>query len=78
MNIINPIFKIQNENNIFNIRKKEYENILPITRQILEPISEIGFEVIEVSLKDSRFSSGELSKTIKQSLVIKIQMSFYN
>lgn len=73
MNIINPIFKIQNENNIFNIRKKEFEQILPLARQILEPVREIGFEINEVSLKDSRFSSGELSKTIKQSLVMKIQ-----
>jgi DNA-directed RNA polymerase beta subunit len=73
LNIINPIFKIQDENNIFNIRKKEYENILPLTKQILEPVKEIGFEIVEVDLKDSRFSSGELSKTIKQSLIIKIQ-----
>jgi len=73
LNIINPIFKIQNDNNIFNIRKKEFENILPIATQILEPVRDIGFEINEVSLKDSRFSSGELSKTIKQTLVMKIQ-----
>ncbi|MFW9871833.1 MAG: hypothetical protein ACFFG0_01940 [Candidatus Thorarchaeota archaeon] len=73
MNIINPIFKIQGEDNIFNIRKKEYENILPLTQEILEPVKELGFEITELDLKDSRFSSGELSKTIKQTLVIKLQ-----
>ena len=73
MNIINPIFKIQDDNNIFTIRKKEYENILPLTQEILEPVRDLGFEIVELDLRDSRFSSGELSKTIKQSLVIKIQ-----
>jgi DNA-directed RNA polymerase beta subunit len=74
LNIINPIFKIQDENNnIFNIRKKEFENIKLLAKQIIEPVTEIGFEIKEVELKESRFSSGELSKTIKQTLVIKIQ-----
>lgn len=73
MNIINPNFKLQDANNIFNLRKAEYEQIIPIARQILEPVRELGFEIIELELRDSRFSSGELSKTIKQSLVIKIQ-----
>ena len=48
MNIINPVFKIQNENNIFNIRKKEYEKILPIATQIVEPVRELGFEILEI------------------------------
>jgi len=73
LNIINPNFKLQDANNIFNLRKAEYEQIIPIARQILEPVRELGFEIIELELRDSRFSSGELSKTIKQSLVIKIQ-----
>ena len=74
MNIINPIFKIQDsDNNIFTWRKKEYENILTTCREILEPVREIGFEIIEFSLKDSKFSSKELSKTFKQNLAIRIQ-----
>jgi len=72
LNIINPNFSLQ-EKNIFNIRKQEYNNILPIVNQILEPVKEIGFEFDEPELKDSRFSSGELSKTIKQNLVIKLR-----
>ena len=71
--IINPIFKIQGENNIFTIREKEYEQILPIVSQIVKPVEEIGFQIVELGLKDSRFSSGELSRTVKQTLAIRLQ-----
>ena len=71
--IINPIFKLNEKNNIFTIREKEYEKILPIVEQIVKPVEDIGFQIIELSLKDSKFSSGELSRTIKQTLVIKLQ-----
>ena len=79
MNIINPTFKIQDEDNsIFTIRKKDYEQILPLTREILQPVVDLGFIITELDLKDSRFSSGELSKTIKQSLIIKLQKGTAN
>ena len=72
--IINPVFKLQDEgNNIFTIRETEYEKILPIVSQIVKPVEEIGFQIVELGLKDSRFSSGELSRTIKQTLAIKLQ-----
>jgi hypothetical protein len=77
LNIINPNFKIQ-EDNIFSIRRKDYENILPAVEQIVKPVEEIGFVINEISLKDSRFSSGELLKTIKQTLVIKLQKGSSN
>ena len=74
MNIVNPVFKIQNEDrNIFTLRRLDYENILPLATQILQPVTEIGFEITELDLRDSRFSSGELSKTLKQSLVMRLQ-----
>ncbi len=79
MNIINPIFKVQNEdNNIFTIRKLDYDNILPLATQILQPVTEIGFTITELDLRDSRFSSGELSKTLKRSLVIRLQKGTHN
>ena len=79
MKLINPIFKIQEEdNNIFTIRGKDYQQILPITRQILQPAIDLGFQLNELNLKDSRFSSGELSKTIKQTLTIKLQKGTAN
>jgi hypothetical protein len=74
LDIINPTFKLQDEeNNIFTIRRKDYEQILPLVREIVTPVEEIGFTINELDLKDSRFSSGELSKTIKQTLAIKLQ-----
>ena len=74
MKIINPIAAIQNEDkNIFTIRQLDYEQILPIVQEIVRPVEEIGFQVNDVSLKDSRFSSGELAKTLKQTLAIKLQ-----
>ena len=79
INIINPNFSIQdNKANIFALRKTEYENILPLARQIIEPVQEIGFNITELDLRDSRFSSGELSKTIKKSLVIRLQKGTSN
>jgi len=74
LDIINPTFKLQNEDkNIFTLRRNDYEQILPLVREIVTPVEEIGFTITELDLKDSRFSSGELSKTIKQTLVIKLQ-----
>ena len=79
MNLINQNFKIQDEDNsIFTIRGNDYEQILPITRQILQPAIDLGFQLNELSVKESRFSSGELSKTIKQTLAIKMQKGVSN
>jgi len=74
LNIINPNLKIQNEDwNIFTFRQKDYDQLLENVKQIVKPVEEIGFQITEIDLKDSRFSSGELSKTIKQTLVIKVK-----
>ena len=79
MDIINPTFKLQDEaKNIFTIRREDYEQILPLVREIVTPVEEIGFTITELDLKDSRFSSGELSKTIKQTLAIKLQKGSAN
>ena len=74
MRIINPIAAIQNEDeNIFTFRQIDYDQILPIVQEIVKPVEEIGFQINEITLKDSRFSSGELAKTLKQTLAIKLQ-----
>jgi hypothetical protein len=74
LDIINPTFKIQDdEQNIFKIRQRDFEQILPLVRDIVAPVKEIGFDITDLDIKDSRFSSGELSKTIKQTLAIKLQ-----
>lgn len=71
--IINPRFKLNQDSNIFTIRKNEYQQILPIVSQIVAPVQNIGFQIADLRLKDSRFSSGELSRTIKQSLIIRLE-----
>ena len=79
MDIINPTFRLQDEvKNIFTLRRFDYEQILPLVREIVTPVEEIGFTINELDLKDSRFSSGELSKTIKQTLAIKLQKGSAN
>ena len=65
---------IQNEDeNIFTLRQIDYDKILPIVQDIVKPVEEIGFQINEITLKDSRFSSGELAKSLKQTLAIKLQ-----
>jgi len=74
LKIINPIFQIKDkEHNIFTFRKKDYEKILPTVSEIVKPVTDLGFQILELDLKESRFSSGELSKTQKQTLIIKLQ-----
>jgi hypothetical protein len=72
VNIVNPIYN-PGPDNIFSIRKKEYENIIGNITEILKPTEEIGFQISELYLKSPRFSTGELQKTIKQLIVIKLQ-----
>jgi len=74
LNIVNPTFKIQNEtDNIFTIREKDYSTIENIVKQILEPAIELGFQLDEFEIRDSRFTSGELARTVKQTLVIRLK-----
>ena len=74
MKLINPKFQIKDdERNIFTFRKLDYDQILPVVSEIVKPVTELDFEIQELDLKESRFTSGELSKTLKQTLVIKLQ-----
>jgi len=73
LNILNPYFKVNEESNIFSIREREYSSLTEKVRQILKPAEELGFTVTDFIIKDSKFTSGELFKTLKQSMVIKLQ-----
>ena len=72
MKIINPYFKAE-ENNIFTIREGEYSKTLDIIQEVLKPVEELGFSISELSFKDHKFSSGELHKTLRKNLVIRLQ-----
>jgi len=80
LNIINPYFKIDETKdiNIFNIRMLEYNKILDNVKEIVKPVEEIGFTISEINLKDSKFSTGELNKTIRKNLIIKLQKGSSN
>ena len=73
MNIINKDYAIRAENNIFDIRKKEYVKLEETVREMIKPVEDLGFVITEFGIKESRSSSGELNKTLKQSLVIRLQ-----
>jgi len=74
MKFLNPSYTLRDDN-IFNIREKEFEGLEPKIREILIPAEQLGFNIVDFGIKDSRFSSGELSKTIKQRVVIKLRKS---
>ncbi len=79
MQIINPTYKIQDEeNNIFTLRKKDYERMLPVVQEIVQPTTEIGFSIDKVDIKGSRNIKGELSKTIYSILQMKFSKGSHN
>lgn len=72
MKIKNPNYLIKDENNnIFTLRKKDYERMLPVVQEIVQPVSEIGFSIDKVEMKNSRNIKGELSKTLYSILLMK-------
>jgi hypothetical protein len=69
LDIINPTFKLRDEEkNIFTFRRLDYEQILPMVREIVTPVTEIGFTINEITLKDSRISSSEYRRLKIQAL----------
>jgi len=73
LEIVNPKFRVNKEKNIFIIRKQEYAQLESNIREILKPAEELGFSINEFGIKDSRTSGGELEKSLKKHLVIKLQ-----
>jgi len=71
--IINPFYKVDEENNVFNIRKKEYDLLEEKIRKIVSPVEEIGFTISEFGFKESKFTSGELQRTLKRNLIIRLR-----
>ncbi|MCK5615701.1 hypothetical protein KAR91_78285, partial [Candidatus Pacearchaeota archaeon] len=71
--IVNPHFRVQDGGNIFNKRKIEYDGLEERALEILQPILGIGFEITELRVREPRITSGELQRTIKNTLVIKVR-----
>jgi len=70
MDIINPVFKLR-EDNVFRIRERDYSRLLCLTKEIFKPVEELGFTT-EIDLKEVRSFSGELSRTLRNKLIIKL------
>lgn len=70
MNIVNPVFKLKSDN-VFHIREKDYSRLLNLTQEIFKPVEELGFTT-EIDLKEVRSSVGELSRTLRNKLIIKL------
>ena len=73
MKITNPFFKVNPDRNIFIIRQNEFATIEDTVKEMLKPVVELGFTIQDLEFRNSRFSSGELSRTVKQNMVLKLQ-----
>ena len=72
MDIENVHYKLRDDN-IFTLRKKDYEKIEDECREILRPAEEIGFTVKEYGFKNARIFTGELSPTLRKNLKILLE-----
>ncbi len=72
MKIINPHFAPQVDN-VFEIRSNEYNLLKEQIGQVLEPVKDIGFEILEFDITNPVVKNGELLKTLRNILVIKLQ-----
>lgn len=68
MEIINPNLVLKNDINLFTIRKLEYDQILNILNESLNPIIELGYSVEKFGISPTRIQSDDLSKTYKSRL----------
>ena len=70
MNIINPNLKIDDENNIFTLRRREYDKLEEQILEALQPVKEIGYKIEKYEINDCRTTGEELQKTHKKNLCI--------
>lgn len=73
MKIVNPNYVVRSDDNIFTFRKKEYDKIEDVVREMLIPTEALEFSIIEFGIKDTRLSQTELSRTLKRNFTIKLQ-----
>ena len=72
MRIENPVFKLK-ENNIFTIREKEFSELEKSAYDIVKVVEDYEFSIKEFGLREPKFTSGELCRTSRKTLVIKLQ-----
>jgi hypothetical protein len=70
LNIINPNLKIDDDNNIFTLRRREYNLLEGQIFEALQPVKEIGYKIEKYEINDCRSQGEELQKTHKKNLSI--------
>jgi DNA-directed RNA polymerase beta subunit len=73
VDIVNPNYKVNEENNIFLIREKEYAELENNVREILRAAEDSGFAIAELEIRDPKFLGGELKRTARRNLIIKLK-----
>ena len=77
MKIINPNYELK-ENNIFEIRKKEYDTLKDDIFKIIKVVEDIGFQIDEFEIENNnRMYHHELFKTLKEKVTIKLSKGVY-
>lgn len=71
--IKNPNFAVHPTENIFEIRQKDYDKMMDVVTRIVQAVRGIGFDIVELDLKEPRFAPSELSRTLKKTLVIRLR-----
>jgi len=72
MKIKNPNFCLS-KNNIFDIRKKEFEDIEKNVSKILKVVTKVGYKVEDLHIEDVPINENDLMPTHKNKLLIKLE-----
>ena len=68
--IQNPRFKLKDDN-IFELRKKDWSRLEQDIRDIIKVAEDEGFELVEYEFKDSY--SHEIERTLKKNMIIRLK-----
>lgn len=73
MNIVNPIYQVQDKDkNIFTIRKREYSLLEDRVREMIHPAEELGYTLTDFGIRESR-GNVDLQRTLKQIFVVRLK-----
>ena len=76
MDIINPNFLLK-ENNIFTLRKKEFNDLENKIRIMVQPLLDQGFELEDFGISRRKFLFSEIQNTMKEIFVLKLKKGNY-
>jgi len=71
MNLVNPSLILPDQN-VFNMRSKDYSHIMTDIKKMLEVPISCGFELVQFERKNVRYSGYNLINTIKENIIVKL------